>query len=163
MTIADGEQRTYYVRRQESRLAHLPDIIRVYFSERHPREKSPAYIGCMDLTYSAKQTLQGYTWRWSCETVNFHLKTQVGLTDFRVQSFEAVDKFFVIVHLSWAYVEQRFARERSAQGTAYGDIMRWHRDEHAIDWLTGAVEMAAETGNVDLVLQRFLRLKPQPA
>jgi hypothetical protein len=163
VTTADGEQRTYYVRRLEGRLAHIPETVRVYFSKRHPREKSPAYIGCTDLTCSAKQTLQGYTWRWSCETVNFYLKTQVGLADFRVQSFEAVDKFIVVVHLAWAYVEQRFALERSAQVRTYGDIIRRHRDEHAIDWLTGAVQMAIETGNADLVLQRFLRLEPQPA
>lgn len=163
VTTADGEQQTYYVRRLAGRLAHIPETVRVYVSKRHPREQSPAYIGCTDLTCSAKQTLQGYTWRWSCETVNFYLKTQVGLADFRVQSFEAVDKFIVVVHLAWAYVEQRFALERSAQITTYGDIIRRHRDEHAIDWLTGAIEMAAETGNVDLVLQRFLRLDPQPA
>lgn len=163
VTTADGDQQTYYVRRLEGRLAQIPDTVRVYFSKRHPREKSPAYIGCTDLTCSAKQALQGYTWRWSCETVNFYLKTQAGLADFRVQSFEAVDKFIVVVHLAWAYVEQRFALERSAQVTTYGDIIRRHRDEHAIDWLTGAIEMAIDTGNADLVLQRFLRLEPQPA
>lgn len=163
VTTADGDNRTYYVRRRDGRLARVPHAVRVYFSKRHPREKSPAYIGCTDLTCSAKQVLQGYTWRWSCETVNFYLKTQVGLADFRVQSFEAVDKFIVVVHLAWAYVEYRFALERSAQVKTYGDIIRRHRDEHAITWLTGAVEMAIETGNVDLVLQRFLRLEPQLA
>ena len=163
VTTADGDQRTYYVRRLEGRLAQVPYDVRVYFSKRHPREKSPAYIGCTDFTCSAKQTLQGYTWRWSCETVNFYLKTQIGLADFRVQSFEAVDKYIVVVHLAWAYVEQRFALERSAQVKTYGDIIRRHRDEHAIDWLTGAIEMAVETGNTDLVLQRFLRLETRSA
>ena len=55
--------------------------------------------------------MQGYTWRWSCETVNFYLKTQMGLEDFRVQSCEAVDKYIVVVHLAWAYFEQRFVIE----------------------------------------------------
>jgi hypothetical protein len=36
-------------------------------------------------------------------------------------------------------------------------------DEHAVDWLTAAIEMAAQTGDTDLVLHRFLRLEPQPA
>jgi hypothetical protein len=65
----------------------------------------------------------------------------------------------VVVHLAWAYVEQRFARERSAQIQTYGDIIRRHRDEHAVDWLKGALEMALETGDVDLVLHHFLRLE----
>lgn len=159
VTTADGDEQTYYVRRLDGRLAEVPYDVRVYFSKRHPREKSPAYIGCTDLACSAKQALQGYAWRWSCETVNFYLKTQAGLEDFRVQSYEAVDKYMVVVHLAWAYVEQRFAQERSAQVRTYGDIIRRHRDEHAIDWLAGAIQMAIETGDPELVLQRFLRLE----
>jgi hypothetical protein len=159
VTTTDGDQQTYYVRRQTGRLAKVPYDVRVYFSKRRPREKSPAYIACTDLTCSAKQTLQGYTWRWSCETVNFYLKTQMGLEDFCVRSYEAVDKYVVVVHLAWAYVEYRFALERSAQVKTYGDIVRRHRDEHAIDWLKGAIEMTVETGDIDLVLQRFLRLE----
>jgi hypothetical protein len=163
VTTADGDKRTYFVRRQDGRLADVPFDVRVYFSKRHPREKSPAYIACTDLPCSAKQTLQGYTWRWSCETVNFYLKTQMGLEDFRVQSFEAVDKYIVVVLLAWAYVEQRFAQERSAQSRTYGDIIRQHRNEHAVDWLKGAIQMAVDTGDINAVLQRFLRLDAQPA
>ncbi len=159
VTTADGDEQTYYVRRQDGRLAEVPYDVRVYLSKRHPREKSPAYIGCTDLACSAKQALQGYAWRWSCETVNFYLKTQAGLEDFRVQSYEAVDKYMVVVHLAWAYVEQRFAQERSAQVRTYGDIIRQHRDEHAIDWLEGAIQMAIETGDPQRVLRRFLRLE----
>ncbi|MBK7916635.1 MAG: hypothetical protein IPJ94_10315 [Chloroflexi bacterium] len=99
--------------------------------------------------------LQGYSWRWSCEVVNFYAKTQLGLADFRVRSYEAVDRYMVVVHLAWAYVEQRFDRECSSQIQTYGDIIRQHRDEHALDWLKGAVEMAIETEDVDLVLQHF--------
>ncbi len=159
VTTADGDEQTYYVRRPDGRLAEVPYDVRVYFSKRHPREKSPAYIGCTDLACSAKQALQGYAWRWSCETVNFYLKTQAGLEDFRVWSYEAVDKYMVVVHLAWAYVEQRFAQERSAQVRTYGDIIRRHRDEHAVAWLEGAIEMAIETGDPELVLRRFLRLE----
>jgi hypothetical protein len=39
------------------------------------------------------------------------------------------------------------------------DIIRQHRDEHAIGWLEGAIQMAIETGDPDLVLRRFLRLE----
>jgi len=163
VTTTDAEKRTYYVRRQDGRLAEVPFDVRVYFSKRHPREKSPAYITCTDLACSAKQALQGYTWRWSCETVNFYLKTQGGLEDFRVQSYEAVDRYIVVVHLAWAFVEQRFAQERSAQIKTYGDIIRRHRDEHAIDWLTGAIHMAIQTGDAEFVLKRFLRLEALPA
>jgi len=151
------------VRRLDGRLVEAPYDVRVYFSKRHPREKSPAYIACTDRTCSAKQALQGCAWRWSCETVNFYLKTQTGLEDFRIRSYEAVDKYMVVVHLAWAYVEQRFAQERSAQVRTCGDIFRRHRDEHAIEWLKGAIEMASKTGNSQQVLQHFLRLGTLPA
>jgi hypothetical protein len=44
--------------------------------------------------------LQGYRGRWSCEVDNFYLKTQAGLIDFRVRSYEAVDKYIVVVLLA---------------------------------------------------------------
>jgi hypothetical protein len=158
LTAADGHKTTYYVRQSTGRLVDVPFDVRVFFSKRHPREKSPAYFMSTDLTRSAHQALQGYQGRWSCEVINFYLKTQLGLADFRVQSYEAVDKYMVAVLLTWAYVERRFEQERSAQIKTYGDLIRRHRDEHAIAWLTGAIELALETGDTQLVLQRFLHL-----
>lgn len=163
VTATDKQKTTYFVRRQEGRLADIPHDVRVFFSKRHPRATALAYILCTDLTCSAKTALQGYCWRWSCEVVNFYTKTQLGLTDFRVQSYEAVDKYMVVVHLAWAYVEYRFAQERSAQVRTYGDIIRRHRDEHATTWLTGAIDMAIETGNTQAVIEHFLRLQPTTA
>jgi hypothetical protein len=163
VTTTDGDESIFFVRHRDGRLADVPQDVRVFFSKRHPRAKTLSYFVSTDIGSTTKQVLQGYTWRWSCEVVNFYLKTQLGLADFRVRTFEAVDRYIVIVHLAWAYVEQRFIRERSAQVKTYGDIIRQHRDEHAIDWLTGAVEMAIETEDVDLVLQHFLRLQAPAA
>ncbi|HBY97191.1 MAG TPA: hypothetical protein DEP84_25145 [Chloroflexi bacterium] len=87
----------------------------------------------------------------------------MGLTDFRGHAYEAGDKDMVVVLLAWAYVERRFASERSAQLKTYGDIIRRHRDEQAVDWLTGAVQLLQDTGNIRQVRQRFLRLPPSPA
>jgi hypothetical protein len=161
VTTTDGDTSLFFVRRRDGRLADIPADVRVFFSKRHPRAKSLSYFMSTDFSCSTKQVLQGYSWRWSCEVVNFYTKTQLGLADFRVQSYEAVDRYMVVVHLAWAYVEQRFDRERSSQIQTYGDIIRQHRDEHAVDWLTGAVEMAMETEDIDLVLQHFLRLELQ--
>ena len=162
VTAADGNQSTYYVRDTTGRLQKVPYEVRVFISKRQPREKYPAYFMSTDVTRSAQAALQGYRRRWSCEVDNFYLKTQVGLADFRVQSYEAVDRYMVVVLLAWDYIERRFLQERSAQIKTYGDVIRRHRDEHAIDWLKSAVEMAAQTGDVDVVLQHFLRLKTLP-
>ena len=80
-----------------------------------------------------------------------------------MQSYEAVDKYLVVVLLTWAYVERRFEQERSAQIKTYGDLIRRHRNEHAVEWLTGALEMMQETGDLQRVLQRYLRLDPLAA
>ena len=159
VTTTDGDKSRFFVRWRNGRLEDVPYDVRVFFSKRHPRAKALSYFMSTDLSCSTKAVLQGYSWRWSCEVVNFYTKTQLGLADFRVRSYEAVDRYMVVVHLAWAYVEQRFDRERSSHIQTYGDIIRQHREEHAIDWLTGAVEMAIETEDVDLELRQFLRLE----
>jgi len=163
VTAADGNTSTYYVRQTMGRLEHVPYDVRVFFSKRHPRQKGLAYFMSTALTRSAQQALQGYSGRWSCEVLNFYIKTQVGLADFRVQSYEAVDKYMVVVLLAWAYVERRYQTERSALIKTYGDIIRRHREEHTLDWLTGALEMMREVNDTQQVLQHFLRLDPSAA
>ena len=51
----------------------------------------------------------GYCGHWSCEVVNFSTKTQLGLADFRVWSYEAVERYVIAVHLAWAYVEEQWS------------------------------------------------------
>ena len=157
ITATDGNTTPYYVRTTTGRLSEVPDDVRVWFSKRHPRGKSSAYFLSTELTRSAQQALQGYGGRWSCEVENFYLKTRLGLADFRVRCYEAVDRYMVVVQLAWGYVERRFIQERCAQVKCYGDIIRRHQEEHARDWLIGALQMALETGAIEPALQRFLR------
>jgi hypothetical protein len=160
VTAADGHRTTYFARDAVGRLSRLPFDVRVIFSKRHPQARTWAYFMSTDLARSVAQTLRGYGGRWSCDVVNFYVKTQLGLADFRVRSFEAVDRYGVAVHLAWAYVERRYVAERSAQIRCYGDLIRRHREEHAEAWLTAALQEAITTGEVEPVLRRYLR---QPA
>jgi DDE superfamily endonuclease len=157
VTAADGDTTTYHVRDAVGRLSKVPFDVRVMFSKRHPRARSWAYFASTDLARSVVETLRGYGGRWSCEVVNFYLKTRLGLADVRVRSYEAVERYVVAVHLAWAYVEERFARERSAQVRCAGDVLRRHRDDHAAAWLRAAVEQAIRTGDIETVLKQFLR------
>jgi hypothetical protein len=157
VTAADGNTTTYHVRDAVGRLSKVPFDVRVMFSKRHPRARSWAYFASTDLARSVVETLRGYGGRWTCEVVNFYTKTQLGLADFRVRSLEAVERYVVAVHLAWAYVEERLARERSAQIRCYGDVIRRHRDDHAAAWLRAAVEQGIRTGDIEAVLNRFLR------
>jgi hypothetical protein len=76
VTTTDGDKSIYFVRRRDGRLADVPYDVRVFFSKRHPRAKALSYFMSTDLSCSTKQVLQGYSWRWSCEVVNFYTKTQ---------------------------------------------------------------------------------------
>ena len=156
VTATDTTTTSYLVRDLSGRLEDVAFDVRVFASKRHYRDKRPAYFLSTDLTRSAAQALQGYGRRWSCEVDNFYLKTQLGLADFRVQSYEAVDKWCAVVHLAWAYIEWRFAQERSNQVQRPADIIRRHREEHARDWLVSALQMVLEVGAIEPVLQRFL-------
>ena len=163
VTTTDGS-RTYYVRQLKGCLADIKEEVRVYFSKRHHRAKALSYILSTDIGCSAKEVLQGYSWRWSVEVVNFYLKCSLGLSDFRVRSYEAVDKYMVVVHLAWAYVEQRYAEEGfKSKNKCYGDVIRQHKDEHAEKWLSGAINMAMSTGDKEEVLKLFLRLESKTA
>jgi hypothetical protein len=157
VTAADGSQTTYYVRDAVGKLSKIPFDVRVLFSKRHPRARSWAYFLSTDLARSVSETLRGYGGRWSCEVVNFYAKTRLGLADVRVRSYEAVERYIVAVQVAWAYVEQRFACQRTPTDKCYGDILRRHRDEHAEAWLREAIEMAMHSESVEAVLNRFLK------
>jgi hypothetical protein len=155
-TAADGHSTTYYVRQVEGRLSELPTEVRVFLTQRHQGQKFPAFFATTRLGCKTQLVLQGYTGRWSCEVVNFYLKTQLGLADFRVRSYEACDKYVVAVHLAWAYIERRFVLERSAQVKTYGDLIRRHRDEHAAAALKFALMMAQAGTPIEEIITRFV-------
>ena len=43
--------------------------------------------------YNCKLDGQRLDQRWGCETDNVYLKTRLGLSDFRVRPYQAVDKY----------------------------------------------------------------------
>jgi len=159
-TAADGHQTSYYVRQVEGRLSDLASDVRVFLSQRHKGQKSPAYFATTRLGCQTQWVLQGYTGRWSCEVVNFYLKTQLGLADFRVRSYQACDKYVVAVLLAWAYVERRFVCERNAQLKTYGDLIRRHREEHAAETLKSALKQLQTGTSIEEVIARFVRQEP---
>jgi hypothetical protein len=157
VTAADDTKSTYLVRDLAGRLEDVPFDVRVLVSRRHYRDRHPAYFACTDLSLGLAQPLQWYAKRWGCETDNLYLKTRLGLGDFRVQSYEATDKWCAVVHLSWTYVQWRLALEQDAHLQTPADVIRRHRDEHTRDWLEGACREAIATADIEAVLRRYLR------
>jgi len=156
---AEGET-TYFVRSLKGRFSGLPIDLRVLISQRRKGQKYPAYFASTRIGCKMQTILQGYSGRWSCEVVNFYTQRRLGVEDFRLWRYEAVDRYLVAVHLGWAYVEQRFVKERGPQIKCHGDLIRRHREEHAAAWLIAALKMAQDGAPLEEVLHRFLGDKP---
>ncbi len=157
LTATDQRQRTYLVRTLRGKLNTLPFEVCVLISQRHHRDKHPKYFLCTDLALSAQQILPIYQKRWPIEVDNFSVKQHVGLADFRVQSYEATEKWFAVVFLALAFVQWRVnhapAEERLR---SVADVVRQHRYEHARTLLETACQEAAKLTDYLPVFKRFL-------
>ena len=89
------------------KLTKLSFEVCVLISQRHHRDKHPKYFLCTDLTLSAQQILPIYQKRWPIEVDNFYVKQHLGLADFRVQSYEATEKWFAVVFVALAFLQWR--------------------------------------------------------
>jgi DDE family transposase len=157
LTATDGRQRPYLVRPLQGRLTHLSFDVCVLISKRHHRDKHPKYFLCTDLTLSAQQILSIYQKRWPVEVDNFYVKQHLGLADFRVQSYEATEKWFAVVFLALVFLQWRLNQDYTkASRQALADVMRQHRYEHARALLEQACQEAAKVSDYLPVLQRFL-------
>jgi len=154
---ADGSKTTYLVRQMTGRLSKVPFDVRGLVSTKHYRDPRPVYFISTDVSLAPHTALQWYAKRWNCEVDNTYLKLRLGLGDFRLQPYEAIDKFCVVVHLAWAYVQWRLGHCDNHRARNPADVIRLHRDEHAQDWLRGACMEAISTGDLESVLHRYLR------
>ena len=153
LTAADTA-RTYLVRDLTGTLNEVAGTVRVFISKRHPNDRKPRYFMATDLSLSAQQALTWYQKRWPCEVANLYLKTRLGLGDFRLRSFEAIEKYHVTCWLALAFLEWRVATQPAHFKTP-ADVIRQERLDHARQTLRAACEMAIQTGDLDQVMERF--------
>jgi Transposase DDE domain len=157
LTATDGRQRSYLVRPRQGRLKHLSFDVCVLISKRHPRDTHPKYFLCTDLALSAQQILSIYQKRWPVEVDNFYVKQHVGLADFRVQSYEATEKWFAVVFLALVFLQWRLNHAHPKEAwQSLADVVRHHRYEHARTLLEKACQEAAKLSDYLPVVRRFL-------
>jgi hypothetical protein len=79
------------------------------------------------------------------------------LADFRVQSYEATEKWFAIVFLALVFLQWRL-NHAGTKGPwqSLADVVRQHRYEHARTLLETACQEAAKLRDYLPVLKRFL-------
>lgn len=165
---ADGFSKTYFVRTLQGRLNEVPFDVCVFISKRHPWSKAPAYFLCTDLSLTAQAGLVRYGDRWPTEVDNFYLKTRLGIADYQLQAFEAIEKFHAVVFLALAYLQYRLVQALAAQyqtgqpvphdqPKTLADVIRLHRAEHDIQLLKAAAQLALQCGSIVPVLSKFVR------
>jgi hypothetical protein len=94
------------------------------------------------------------------EVDNIYLKEALGLGDFRLQSFEAIQKWFQVVLLALNYLQYQQALDYARTGNyrILADFIRIHRTEHAQNVLRSVAKRVLALGQIEPVLQCFIRM-----
>jgi hypothetical protein len=153
----DRRKWPYLVRARQGRLKNVPLEVCVLISKRHRGDKRPKYFLCTDLSLSARQILTFYKKRWPIEVDNYYVKQLLGLGDFRVQSYEAVEKWFAIIFVAYTFLQWRLNHAQpDDRFKVVADVIRHHRRQHARHVLEAACEFAVICENMPQVLRRFV-------
>ena len=95
--------------------------------------------------WSAAKIIGLYLQRWPTEVDNFYVKQHLGLSDFRVQSYEATEKRFAIVFLALVFLPWRLNHAHVKERMhSLADVVRQHRYECAYppgDGLPGSCQI----------------------
>ena len=107
---------------------------------------------------SAQEAFRIYQQRWPIKVDNFCLKVALGLEDFRLQSFEAIQKWLQVISLALNY--QQYQQAPNYHNSDYlcslVDIIRQHRRQHAKQVLRTVAEEVLRLGEVEPILSRFV-------
>lgn len=157
VTATDQRQKTYLVRVKHGRFRKLPFDVCVIISKRHHRDKRPKYFLSTDTSLAPKKILRIYQKRWPIEVDNFYVKQHLGLTDFRVRSFEATEKWFAVVFLAYIFLQYRLNHSQPQDPLrSIADVIRLHRQEHARTLLETACQEAARLTDYLPIINRFI-------
>lgn len=148
----------YYVRTLTGRLEDISEPACVIISRRHKGDPRPKYFLSTDLSLSAQEALRLYQRRWPVEVDNFYLKESLGLADFRLQRFEAIDKWFAVTLVSLNYLQYQQAQRYLETGYLFplADLIRQHRWTHLENTIRLIAQEALQTGDVEQVLRRHM-------
>ena len=155
--------RIYYVRTVTGHLENIRQEVYVIISKKRSGDRFPKYFLCTDTSLSAKEALKLYQKRWPVEVDNLYLKEVLGLGDFRLQSFEAIQKWFAVVVLAINYLQYTamLAYRPKQPLPSLADCKRQHQQTHFQMLLRLLVtEIKKQPQRVEAILQSFLPVDP---
>jgi len=153
----------YYTRIIQGHLEGIVDTVHVIISKKGTRDKYPKYFFCTDLSLSTQEVLRYYQKRWAVEVDNTYLKNALGIGDFRLQSFEAIEKWFAVVVLALNYMQYRMALaySRVPSKVPLANFIRQHRLEHFKNLLRSVLKPFAEPPQIETCLNEVFTASPQ--
>ncbi len=145
----------YYTRLIKGHLEDMTEPVHAIISKKRPGDKFPKYFVCTDLSLSVQQVLRYYQKRWPLEVDNTYLKNALGLGDFRLQSFEATQKWFALVLLAINYLQYRLALaySKNLPKATLADFIRQHRLAHFQTLSRTALQPFAQPQQIETCLQ----------
>jgi DDE superfamily endonuclease len=163
LRLANGNRRTYRVRSQTGRLRGVPGEVRLLISHKDRGGHAPRYFLCTDTSLSCQEVLQRYQKRWAIETDYWWAKLDLGLGDYRLRSYEAVDRWYTVVYAVLAYLYwHKYEHAAAGGGTIrLSEVLQGLRQAHQREWLRRACAEAAAGVPLEQVLERYVG--PAPA
>jgi len=148
----------YYVRTVTGHLENVSDKVCAIISRRHKGDHHPKFFVYTDTSLSAQEALRLYQRRWPVEVDNFYLKEGLGIADFRLQSFEATDKWFAVTLVSLNYLQFQQAQSyvQTNKLPRLADLIRQHRWTHLETVIRLIADETLKTGNVEEVLKHYM-------
>lgn len=157
--VDDRRARTYLVRTVRGHLEDIRQEVYVILSKKRPGDPRPKYFLCTDLSLSAEEALKIYQKRWPVEVDNLNLKEILGLGDFRLQAFEAIQKWFAVVNLAINYLQYTamLAYRPKQALPSLAECKRQHQQAHLDTLLCRlATEIKKKPRRVEAILQAYL-------
>jgi hypothetical protein len=157
--VDDRRARTYLVRTVRGHLENIRQEVYVILSKKRPGDPRPKYFLCTDTRLTAEEALKLYQKRWPVEVDNLNLKEVLGLGDFRLQSFEAIQKWFAVVTLAINYLQYTaMLTYRPKQALpSLAECKRQHQQAHLDRLLRRLVtEIKKKPLRVEAILQAYL-------
>jgi len=149
----------YYVRTVRGKIEDVPQEVYVIISKKRTGDHRPKYFLCSDTSLSAEEALRIYQKRWPVEVDNLYLKEVLGLGDFRLQSLEAIQKWFEVVNLALNYLQYcamlTYRPKRPVFSLAH--CKRQHQRAHNQAFLRALIaEVKRRPSQVESIVQSFL-------
>lgn len=151
---------SYSTRHIVGQLRHYPLPVVAIISKRKSRDTTPAYFLCSDTSLGVTTILKYYGYRWQAEVDNWFLKERFGLSDYRIQSVEAIRRWHTLVFATYAFVQYRrvvpLLKNPKAQLQPPGDVLREHQREHVRQTVRCIADLVRQGHSDDELLDLLL-------